>query len=88
MELTEEMKRILLKAVGTLTREEVRIAVTVPEKERVEFQLANGFETYKTKEGREEFTVVAKDLDDATEQANIWNTVIIGKVRKNKPHKV
>jgi len=85
MEFTEEMKAVMLKACGTLKREELTIITSIPRKEVVEFQLANGFKTYKAKEGREEFTIVAKDLDDATEQANMWNAVVIGTVRpKNK----
>jgi hypothetical protein len=82
MEFTEEMKKIMLKACGTLTRDELGIITQIPRKEVVEFQLANGFKMYKAKEGREIFTIVAKDLDDATEQATLWNAVVIGTVRK------
>ena len=76
------MKRIMLKACGTLTRDELTVITNIPRKEVVEFQLENGFKTYKCKEGREVFTIVAKDLDDATECANMWNAVVIGTVRK------
>lgn len=84
MEFTEEMKTVMLKACGKLTRDELRIITEIPRKEVVEFQLANGFKTYKCKEGREIFTIVAKDLDDATEQATLWNAVVIGTVRTKK----
>jgi hypothetical protein len=84
MEFTEEMKKIMLKACGTLKKEELTIITSIPRKEVVEFQLANGFKTYKCKEGRQEFTIVAKDLNDANEQATLWNVVVIGTVRTKK----
>jgi hypothetical protein len=34
--------------------------------------------TYLCKEGREKFTIEAKNLNDAEEQCLVWNAVVLG----------
>lgn len=83
--MTNEVKQLLLKPSGTLTKEELEKVIAIPNKERTKFQLANGFKAYKAKEGREVFIIIAKDKNDAENQAVMWNAVVIGVAKNYQP---
>ena len=49
-----------------------------------EFKAKPSNKKYLAKEGREEFTFYAKDLEDAEEQADIWNAVVIREIKTRR----
>jgi len=77
MAMTKKQKAILLQRCCDITIEECKLVAKIPIAEKTRFQLENGFKEFKAKESGEVFDIIAIDMKDAKDQADLWDAELL-----------